>query len=142
MATQLDLADAQFIGFRMGKHNSDGVLDLVKEMGLTKKEWGEWKDRYPNVLDEIDFWAVDGFFKKENYAITWKQIDRAEQLRTNVGEVGLFFNDGDEKTHKIGRLKSVTPNGNCEDEDGCYYDNFNPMGKSDLLELIDLEFFS
>ena len=69
-------------------------------------------------------------------------MGRIELLKTGIGKVGFFFNDENEKTHKIGRLISVTPNGNCEDEDGCYYDNFTPMNRADLLECIDLEFFS
>jgi hypothetical protein len=69
-------------------------------------------------------------------------MDRIKQLKTSIGKVGFFFNDENEKTHRIGRLKTVTPNGNCEDEDGCYYDNFTPMKRADLLEFIDLEFFS
>lgn len=65
-----------------------------------------------------------------------------EQKRASIGKVGFFFNDEDEKTHKIGRLISVTANGNCMDEDLVYYDNFTPMNRAELLECIDLEFFS
>jgi hypothetical protein len=69
-------------------------------------------------------------------------MDNIEIKKTSIGKVGFFFNSDEEKTHRIGRLKSVTQNGNCEDEDGCYYDNFTPMKRADLLECIDLEFFS
>ena len=65
MATQLDLADAQFIGFKMGKWNWDGIIELVKSMGLTKKEWEKWKDNYTNVLDASDFQAVENYFNKQ-----------------------------------------------------------------------------
>ena len=60
----------------------------------------------------------------------------------NIGEVGFFFNDENEKTHRVGRLKSVTHNGRYEDEDDCYYDNFTPMKRDVLLKCIDLEFFT
>lgn len=69
-------------------------------------------------------------------------MSQVELLRASIGKVGFFFNDENEKTHKIGRLVLVTRNGNCKDEDGVFYDNFNPMGRADLLECIDVEFFS
>jgi hypothetical protein len=64
MATKLDLADAQFIGFKAGKWNWNGIIDLVQSMGLTKKEWEKWKVKYPNILDDSDFEAVERYFKK------------------------------------------------------------------------------
>lgn len=69
-------------------------------------------------------------------------MNKIEILKTSIGKVGFFFNDENEKTHKIGKLKNVTVNGNCEDEDGVYYDNFTPMKRADMLECIDLEFYS
>jgi hypothetical protein len=69
-------------------------------------------------------------------------MDSIETKKSSIGKVGFFFNSDEEKTHRIGRLKAVTPNGNFEDEDGCYYDEFTPMKRADLLECIDLEFFS
>ena len=69
-------------------------------------------------------------------------MDDIQLKKTSIGKVGFFFNSDEEKTHRISRLKAVTPNGNCEDEDGCYYDNFTPMKRADLLECIELEFFS
>ena len=66
----------------------------------------------------------------------------SEEIIRKIGKVGFFFNSDEEKTHKIGRLKSITLNGYCEDEDGYYYENFTPMERDDLLECIDLEFFS
>ena len=69
-------------------------------------------------------------------------MNKIELLCASIGKVGFFFNDENEKTHKIGRLILVTNNGNCKDEDGCFYDNFTPMNRAQLLECIDLEFFS
>lgn len=64
MATHLDLADAQFIGFKHGKWNYNGIIDLVKSMGMSKAEWNKWKRDYPNILDESDFNALDEYFNK------------------------------------------------------------------------------
>jgi hypothetical protein len=61
---QLDLADAQLIGFKHGKWNWDGIVDLVEGMGMTKKEWEKWKENYPNILDDADFEAVEKYFEK------------------------------------------------------------------------------
>jgi hypothetical protein len=69
-------------------------------------------------------------------------MDNNEIKNASIGKVGFFFNSDEDKTHIVGRLKSVTPNGNCEDEDGVYHDNFTPMKRADLLECIDLQFFS
>ena len=63
------------------------------------------------------------------------------QSNTKIGKVGLFFNDISEKTYKIGRLKSVTPDGKHEDEDCCCYNNFTPMARGEMLEIIDLDFY-
>ena len=65
-----------------------------------------------------------------------------EIKRASIGKVGFFFNDENEKTHKIGRLVSVTKNGIVEDEDQTYYDNFTPMSLAGIYEVIDNEFFS
>jgi hypothetical protein len=64
MANRLDLADAQFIGFHMGKWNRDGIIDLVVSMRLTKKEWLKWQEEYLTILDQADIEAVDSFFEK------------------------------------------------------------------------------
>ena len=61
MSNKLDLADAQFLGFKHGKWNYS-VVDLVESMGLTKNEWEKWKKDYPNVLDDIDFFAIEEHF--------------------------------------------------------------------------------
>ena len=65
-----------------------------------------------------------------------------EIKQSSIGKVGFFFNDDNEKTHKIGRLKAVTTNGNCKDEDDCFYDNFTPMTLAGIYEVIDNDFFS
>jgi hypothetical protein len=63
MATKLDLADAQFIGYSHGRFES--LLDMVASMGLTENEWEKWKKDYPTnclrqqEIDEIDYY----FFK-------------------------------------------------------------------------------
>ena len=74
--------------------------------------------------------------------IITQNMNDIEIKKASIGKVGFFFNDENEKTYKIGRLVSVTKNGNVEDEDQTYYDNFTPMNRAELLECIDLEFFS
>ncbi len=65
MATQLDLANAQFIGFGQGKWNNN-VVDLVKAMGLTKIEWRVWKDTYYNqALTGAEISEIDKYFEIE-----------------------------------------------------------------------------
>jgi hypothetical protein len=64
------------------------------------------------------------------------------ELKKQIGKVGVFYNNVEEKSIKIGRLKSVKENGYCEDEDGDCYKNFTVMNRSKLLEFIDLELFS
>lgn len=59
MANKLDLADAQFIGYSHGRVGS--LIEMVEAMGLTKKEWEEWKLHYPRILlkrevEEIDYY--------------------------------------------------------------------------------------
>jgi len=61
MATKLDLADAQFVGFKEGKWSRD-IIPLIKAMGLTKKEWEKWKINYPNILDDSDYEAIERYF--------------------------------------------------------------------------------
>ena len=39
MANNLDLADAQFIGYWFGTWNGNGIIGMVQSMNLTKKEW-------------------------------------------------------------------------------------------------------
>ena len=49
MANKLDLADAQFLGFAIGKHEP-GIIHLVECMGLTLKEWEKWKKEYCTTI--------------------------------------------------------------------------------------------
>jgi hypothetical protein len=65
MANRLDLADAQLLGFSMGKNNWNGIIDLVESMGLTRAEWNKWKDEYPSSLDSNDFDAIEEHFEKK-----------------------------------------------------------------------------
>lgn len=64
MATKLDLADAQFLGYYFGKWNGTGVIGLVQSMGLTKKEWLKLKTDYPTFanMDESDIKEIDQHF--------------------------------------------------------------------------------
>lgn len=65
MATQLDLADAQFLGFHFGRREP-GILLLVSSMGLTKKEWLKWKSNYStNYLTESEIKEIDEYFENE-----------------------------------------------------------------------------
>lgn len=63
MATKLDLADAQFIGYWFGKWNGTGIIGMVESMGLTKKEWLKLKSDYPIEanMDESDIKEVDEY---------------------------------------------------------------------------------
>jgi len=58
-------------------------------------------------------------------------------LKEHIGCFGLFYNDQKDKTIKIGKLISVTENGNCEDQDMIYYDNFRPKTKEEIFKLLD-----
>lgn len=63
MATRLDLADAQFIGFGLHHNNGDRIIMLVEGMGLTKREWIRWKEKYPNYpLTESQIKEIDEHF--------------------------------------------------------------------------------
>ena len=65
MATKLDLADAQFIGFNIGKREP-GIITLIDGMGLSKKEWEKWKKYYPTYhLTESEIKEVDDHFETE-----------------------------------------------------------------------------
>ena len=65
MATKLDLADAQFIGFYHGKDNR--IIDMVESMGLTKSEWMEWKKKYPNTYVKVsEIEEIDNHFNLSN----------------------------------------------------------------------------
>ena len=60
MATKLDLADAQFIGYSHGRFES--LLDMVSSMGLTEKEWEKWKKDYPNCLRQQEIDEINYYF--------------------------------------------------------------------------------
>lgn len=63
--TQLDLADAQFIGFRHGVDNKSDITGLVTSMGLTKNEWDKWKNEFPtHTLTESEQNEINDYFNK------------------------------------------------------------------------------
>lgn len=63
MATKLDLADAQFLGFHHGRREP-GIVMLVESMGLTKKEWISWKKKYVTTcLTSSEMEEIDNHFK-------------------------------------------------------------------------------
>jgi hypothetical protein len=64
MATKLDLADAQIIGFIHGRWNSSDLLGLIEAMGMTKKEWIKFKKDYPtlNGLKRDEIVEIDDHF--------------------------------------------------------------------------------
>ena len=65
MATKLDLADAQFIGYHVGKREP-GIITLVDGMGLSKKEWDTWKKDYPtHHLTASEIKEIDEYFETE-----------------------------------------------------------------------------
>ncbi len=61
MATRLDLADAQLLGFSYGKWNNTDIVGLIESMNLTKKEWIKLKTNYPTLtnVDEEDVKSID-----------------------------------------------------------------------------------
>lgn len=64
MASQLDLALAQFTGFKHGKWNKDDCLGLAISMGLTKKEWLKLKKQEIEIyLDKYEIEEIDNHFK-------------------------------------------------------------------------------
>lgn len=65
-----------------------------------------------------------------------------EELRKHILRVGIFFNEEDDKSTVIGKLVSVTKNGNCECEGGVYFDEFIPMHQVELFKYIVSKHFS
>lgn len=67
MANQLDVAQAQFIGFRHGKWNRQDIVGLVTSMGLTKSEWKKLKESYTveNDIDEDDLQEIEDYFSED-----------------------------------------------------------------------------
>lgn len=65
MASKLDLALAQFIGFKHCKNNPDDSLGLVISMGLKKYEWIKLKiDNIETLLDENEIKGINEYFEK------------------------------------------------------------------------------
>lgn len=61
MATKLDLADAQFIGYSHGKDQS--LKGMVESMALTKGEWLKWRINYTTTyLTESEVLEIDEHF--------------------------------------------------------------------------------
>jgi hypothetical protein len=83
MANKLDLADAQLLGFSMGKNNCDGIIDLIESMGLTKSEWNKWKKKYPNCLHINDFESIEEHFNKKS-----KKEIISQNFRGRIMDIG------------------------------------------------------
>ncbi len=64
MATKLDLAHAQFVGFHHGKWNRSTIIRIVESMGLTKKEWIKMKKIHPiwESLSDEEVKEIDRHF--------------------------------------------------------------------------------
>jgi hypothetical protein len=60
----------------------------------------------------------------------------------DIGKFGIFYNEDTDKAIVIGKLKHVTKNGNCETEDGVYFDHFEPKQFLEILMLIQGAFKS
>lgn len=65
IATKLDLAEAQLLGWHSCKHG-ESLISLVSSMGLTKSEWEKIKVEYPTTLNESEKIEIDEYFKKSN----------------------------------------------------------------------------
>jgi hypothetical protein len=59
MATQLDLAEAQFTGFGYAK-TGVGIVELAASMGLKKSEWNKI-DHKALGLSDIDISEVENY---------------------------------------------------------------------------------
>ncbi len=105
MASKLDLADAQFIGFHFGKREP-GIVPLVLEMGLSKAEWTKWKTRYTSTyLTESEIIEVDEYFK-----LTAARNDEKSGLvaRGRRKREGTNENDKLDYIQRIGRVQRQT----------------------------------
>lgn len=70
MANKLDLAVAQFVGFRHGRWNRDDIVGLINSMGLTKIEWMKLKQNHEieGLMSEDEANEIEEYFtKKSNY---------------------------------------------------------------------------
>jgi hypothetical protein len=56
MATQLDLADAHLIGFKLGKWKFDGIIELIESMGMTKTNMIQTLRKWKNT-SKINNWV-------------------------------------------------------------------------------------
>jgi len=64
MASKLDLAEAQLLGWHEGKHGTF-LISLVESMGLKKSEWEKIKSQYPTTLSDKEKSEIDGYFKNQ-----------------------------------------------------------------------------
>lgn len=63
MATKLDIADAQIVGFSFARDGFSTIIKLIESMGLTKSEWIKWKRKYPtSTLLESEIIEIDKYF--------------------------------------------------------------------------------
>jgi hypothetical protein len=63
MANQLDLAEAQLLGYSHCKKGYS-LIDLVISMGLKISEWEKIKKEYPQSLSDDDIKEVDIHFER------------------------------------------------------------------------------
>lgn len=70
MATQLQLAEAQFIGFCQGQSDAR-IVDMVSSMGLKESEWNKIKAEKPYFLREKDIISIDEYFLKRKSKINF-----------------------------------------------------------------------
>jgi hypothetical protein len=68
MATQLQLAEAQFVGWRQAKQNPDNIIELISSMGLKKGEWVKIKQNPDNLtcVTESELEQIDEYFGLKN----------------------------------------------------------------------------
>jgi len=63
MATKLDLAEAQLLGWSNGKHGTF-LTSLIEGMGLTISEWNKIQSQYPSTLNKSEKEEIDDYFMK------------------------------------------------------------------------------
>jgi hypothetical protein len=59
---QIQLADAQFVGFIHARANRDDLTGLVDTMGLTEEEWLIYRNSKVMCLTDSDVKEIDDFF--------------------------------------------------------------------------------
>lgn len=62
MATKLDLANAQLLGYYHAKRGYS-ILSLINSMGLTKGEWEKIKKYELDYMNRIDIEEIDDYFE-------------------------------------------------------------------------------